>query len=116
MINYRKEKATVNRTAELIEKYKQTGELSEEFGNYLICIAVSAAVQIKLKLQDADYEDCIMDSVINIMKYGLKNINKVDNKKAYYYLLMSARSGMYRWLQKHNKYNKRYVLVEQIVD
>lgn len=57
-----------------------------------------------------------MDSVINIMKYGLKNIHKVENRKAYYYLLMSARSGIYRWLQKHRKYNSRHVLVEQIID
>lgn len=116
MIQYRKEKATVNRTAELIAKYKDTGELSEELGNYLICIAVAAAVQIKLKLQDADYEDCIIDAVMNIMKYGLKNIHKVENKKTYYYLLMSARSGIYRWLEKHGKLNKRIVLVEQVDD
>lgn len=112
MLDFKKERTCVGRTAEYVRKYVESGEIGEDFGAYLMNLSRAAAVNMKLRLQGADYDDALMCGAEAAMKYGLKNIAKVKPEKAYYYLLMACRSGICRFLEKHNRYRKRYVLTD----
>lgn len=112
-MNYKRERTTVARTQQLVCKYLENNkQLDDEFANYIICLAADEALHMKLKLQQQDYDDALMHGVMNIIKYGLKSIEKIPPRKAYYYLLLSAKSGICRFLEKHNKHRKHFVATD----
>lgn len=113
MLNYKKERTSVGRTAEYVKEYLDGGGvISEEFANYLINLSLMAALNMKLTLPSVDYEEAVMHGVYAAMRYGLKNIKKIEPEKTYYYLLMSCKSGICRFLEKYNKNKKRYIVTD----
>lgn len=104
---------TLAGTKALVEKYIANGKvLDDEFGKWILSMAYWQARRMKLKLPPSDYEDCVMAGVFNCIKYGLKNIEQKQLERIYYYLASACTSGMCRWLERHNRYKKRYAVTD----
>lgn len=107
------QKVTLAGTKELVEKYIANGKvLDDEFGKCIVAIARWQAYRMKLKLQPQDYEDCVMYGVFTCLKYGLKDIEKKKLERIYYYLASACTSGICRWLERHNRYKKRFAVTD----
>lgn len=112
MLTYVKQRTGVQETIDSLQSYMKTGDVDDKLANYLINLSISQGINMRLKLQDQDYDDAILHGVYSCIKYGLKQMKKVDDRKKYYYLLLSCKSGICRYLEKMNKYNKRYVATD----
>lgn len=112
MLTYTKQRTGVKETIEALKNYESTGEIDNSLANYLINLSIAQGINMHLKLQQQDYDDAILHGVYSCIKYGLKQMKKIDDKKKYYYLLMSCKSGICRFLEKLNKHNKRYVVTD----
>lgn len=113
MLPSRIQKVTVDGARQLVEKYIASGKvLDDEFGKCIVAISRWQAYRMNLKLQPADYEDAVMYGVFNCIKYGLKNIEQKQLDRIYYYLASACTSGICRWLERHNRYKKRYVATD----
>lgn len=116
MLIYTKERTGVQQTIDALQKYMKTGDVDDKLANYLINLSISQGINMHLKLQDQDYDDAILHGVYACIKYGLKQMKKVDDKKKYYYLLLACKSGICRFLEKLNKMNKRFVITDFTTD
>ena len=96
----------------VLEPYLKDGTITEELGNFLICASVYVAQKMKLHLPPEERDAAILNGSINAIKYGLKQMHKVDRTKRFCYLLLACRSGICRHLELFNTYRKQNIPVD----
>lgn len=112
MLAYKKQRTGVKETNIALADYLKTGIVDDKLANYIINLSIAQGINLRLQLQQQDYDDAILSGVYACLKYGLKQMKKVDDSKRYYYLLLSCKSGICRFLEKHNKHRKHFVATD----